>query len=103
MMFVIPGVVTPALTDEIATLDQDLDALVRQFAPHLLQLHGVGVTTAAQLLITAGGNPERLTSEASFAALCGTAPVSASSGNTTRHRLSRGGDRQANHALHTIA
>ena len=91
------------LTDEIATLDQDLDALVRQLAPHLLQLHGVGVTTAAQLLITAGGNPERLTSEASFAALCGTAPVPASSGKTTRHRLSRGGDRQANHALHTIA
>lgn len=91
------------LTDEISDLERDLDTLVRDLAPHLLQLHGVGVTTAAQLLITAGGNPERLTSEASFAALCGTAPVPASSGKTTRHRLSRGGDRRANHALHTIA
>jgi transposase len=77
--------------------------LVRECAPHLLQLHGIGIATAAQLLITAGGNPERLTAEASFAALCGTAPVPASSGKTTRHRLSRGGDRHANHALHTIA
>lgn len=91
------------LTDEISDLERDLDTLVRELAPHLLQLHGVGVATAAQLLITAGGNPERLTSEASFAALCGTAPVPASSGKTTRHRLSRGGDRRANHALHTIA
>ena len=63
----------------------------------------MGAATAAQLLITAGGNPERLHTEASFAAMCGTAPVPASSGKTTRHRLSRGGDRQANHALHTIA
>jgi hypothetical protein len=69
----------------------------------LLHLHGVGNTTAAQLLITVGGNPDRLRSEASFAALCGTAPVPASSGKTTRHRLSRGGDRRANNALHTIA
>lgn len=91
------------LTDEINDLEQDLGQLVTQVAPHLLQLHGVGVPTAAQLLITAGGNPERLHDEASFAALCGTAPVPASSGKTTRHRLSRGGDRQANHALHTIA
>ena len=91
------------LTDEISDLERDLDTLVRELAPHLLQLHGVGVATAAQLLITAGGNPERLTSEASFAALCGTAPVPASSGKATRHRLSRGGDRHANHALHTIA
>lgn len=91
------------LTDEINALEHDLDTLVRHTAPHLLQLHGVGVATAAQLLITAGGNPERLTGEASFAALCGTAPVPASSGKTTRHRLSRGGDRRANHALHTIA
>ena len=91
------------LTEEINNLDHDLAELIQHTAPHLLQLHGVGVTTAAQLLITAGGNPERLTNEASFAALCGTAPVPASSGKTTRHRLSRGGDRQANYALHTIA
>jgi transposase len=91
------------LTAEISDLEHALGDLLHQAAPHLLQLHGVGVATAAQLLVTAGGNPERLISEASFAALCGAAPVLASSGKTTRHRLSRGGDRQANHALHTIA
>ncbi|NIL55498.1 IS110 family transposase, partial [Streptomyces sp. 2BBP-J2] len=91
------------LTEEIARLDTELTALIEESAPHLLHLHGVGNATAAQLLITAGGNPDRLRSEASFAALCGTAPVPASSGKTTRHRLSRGGDRRANHALHTIA
>ena len=91
------------LSKEIAALDAELSALIGQTAPHLLHLHGVGNTTAAQLLITVGGNPDRLRSEASFAALCGTAPVPASSGKTTRHRLSRGGDRRANNALHTIA
>jgi len=92
-----------SLTEEITHLDADLARLVGHVAPHLTHLHGVGTTTAAQLLITAGGNPDRLRSEASFAALCGTAPVPASSGKTTRHRLSRGGDRRANNALHTIA
>jgi transposase len=91
------------LTAEVTKLDAELTAAIRQAAPHLLHLHGVGNTTAAQLLITAGGNPDRLCSEASFAALCGAAPVPASSGKTTRHRLSRGGDRRANSALHTIA
>jgi transposase len=91
------------LSEEIARLDVELTSLIEHTAVHLLQVHGVGNTTAAQLLITVGGNPERLRSEASFAALCGTAPVPASSGKTTRHRLSRGGDRHANSALHTIA
>lgn len=91
------------LSLEIAKLDAELTTLIEQAAPHLLHLHGVGNATAAQLLITVGGNPDRLRSEASFAALCGTAPVPASSGKTTRHRLSRGGDRRANNALHTIA
>lgn len=91
------------LTQEITALDAELTTLLQQSAPHLLYLHGVGNATAAQLLITVGGNPDRLRSEASFAALCGTAPVPASSGKTTRHRLSRGGDRRANNALHTIA
>lgn len=91
------------LTEEITRLDAELTSLIEHTAPHLLHLHGVGNTTAAQLLITVGGNPDRLRSEASFAALCGTAPVPASSGKTTRHRLSRGGDRRANNALHTIA
>jgi transposase len=57
----------------------------------------------AQLLLTAGDTPERLRSEASFAALCGVSPVPASSGKITRHRLNRGGDRAANSALHIIA
>ena len=66
-----------------------------------LQL-GIGPDTAATLLVTAGGNPERLRSEAAFAALCGVNPVPASSGRTNRHRLNRGGDRQANAALYRI-
>lgn len=90
------------LTSEITTLDAHLKTLVTQARPNLLTIHGVGVETAAQLLITAGDNPDRLSGPAAFAALCGTAPIPASSGKTTRHRLSRGGDRQANRALHTI-
>jgi hypothetical protein len=71
--------------------------------PGLRAAHGVGPDTAAQLLVTAGGNPERMRTEASFAALCGAAPVPASSGRTNRHRLSRGGDRAANASLYRIA
>lgn len=70
--------------------------------PLLLELPGVGVEVAGQLLVTAGDNPERLRSEASFAHLCGAAPLPASSGRTDRHRLNRGGDRAANNALYTI-
>jgi transposase len=91
------------LTAQADDLEDQIRDLARTANPHLLSLYGVGPNTAAQLLITAGGNPDRLVSEASFAALCGTAPVPASSGKTTRHRLSRGGDRAANCALHTIA
>jgi len=91
------------LTTEAAELEQQLHNLVRAANPALLAAYGVGTITAAQLIITSGGNPDRLRSEASFAALCGTAPVPASSGKTIRHRLSRGGDRAANSALHTIA
>lgn len=86
-----------------ATLTRDILVLADAHNPGLLGVHGVGPDTAAQLLITAGANPERLRTEASFAALCGTAPVPASSGKITRHRLSRGGDRHANNALHRIA
>jgi len=71
-------------------------------APQLLTLHGVGVDTAATLLVTAGDNPARLRSEAAWAHLCGTAPIPASSGKVTRWRLNRGGDRQANCALWVI-
>jgi transposase len=84
-------------------LTAQLDALVRQINPALRAAYGVGPDTAAQLLVTAGTNPHRLRNEASFAALCGAAPVPASSGKITRHRLSRGGDRAANSALHRIA
>lgn len=92
-----------ALTAEADALEAQLRELVEAVNPGLLAAYGVGTITAAQLLITAGGNPDRLRSEATFAALCGAAPVPASSGKTTRHRLSRGGDRAANCALHTIA
>lgn len=88
---------------QIAELSTEIDELVTTANPGLRASHGVGADTAAQLLITAGGNPERLCSEASFAALCGVAPVPASSGRTVRHRLSRGGDRHANNALYRIA
>ena len=80
-----------------------LQALVTEHNPALLAAHGVGPDTAAQLILTAGTNPDRLRSEAAFAALCGAAPVPASSGKITRYRLSRGGDRAANKALHRIA
>ncbi|MFE5113669.1 transposase [Streptomyces sp. NPDC056663] len=89
--------------EEIAESDAELEPLGAQAAPGLVELVGIGTETAAQLLITAGDNPDRLKSEASFAHLCGASPISASSGRTNRHRLNRGGDRQANHALHTIA
>ncbi|MDQ0843363.1 IS110 family transposase [Streptomyces sp. V1I6] len=91
------------LSEEIADADAELEPLVAQAAPTLVALPGVGTETAAQLLITAGDNPDRLKSEASFAHLCAAAPVPASSGRTHRHRLNRGGDRRANHALHMIA
>jgi transposase len=91
-----------ALDDEISALDTHLDRLVTRAAPRLLELFGVGVETAGALLVAAGDNPGRLGSEAAFAKLCGVAPLEASSGKTIRHRLNRGGDRQANAALYRI-
>lgn len=73
---------------------------MRDVNPRLVEAVGVGAEIAGQLLVTAGDNPERMTSEAGFAMLCGVAPLPASSGLTSRHRLNRGGDRQANRALH---
>ena len=78
-------------------------AIVEELPPNLIARNSIGHVGAAQLLLTAGGNPERLRSEASFASLCGVSPVPASSGKTVRHRLNRGGDRAANSALHIIA
>lgn len=91
------------LGEEIDELDGQIASLVAAAAPQMLELFGVGPEVASQLLITAGDNPERMRSEAAFARLAGAAPLPASSGRTRRHRLNRGGDRQANHALHTIA
>ncbi|MFC7766570.1 transposase [Leucobacter soli] len=88
---------------EIRSLDHELGTLTTSTNPALAAAAGVGPVTAAQLLITAGDNPDRLRSEAAFAALCGASPIPASSGKTNRHRLNRGGDRQANSALHRIA
>ncbi len=92
-----------ALDAEISALLTRITELVSAVAPALLDEHGVGADSAAVLLVTAGDNPGRLRHEAAFAALCGVSPVEASSGRTTRHRLNRGGDRQANAALHRIA
>lgn len=91
------------LHDEIADLDAMIAAIVKELAPELIARPSIGLASAAQLLLTAGDNPKRLKSEASFAALCGVSPVPASSGKTVRHRLNRGGDRAANSALHIIA
>jgi transposase len=91
------------LHDEIADLDMMIKAIVEDLAPELVARNSIGHNGAAQLLLTAGDNPEPLKSEASFAALCGASPVPASSGKTVRHRLNRGGDRAANSALHIIA
>jgi transposase len=91
-----------AFDDEIERIDELLAELVEQTAPSLLALHGVGVEGAAALLVAAGDNPQRLRSEAAWAHLCGVSPIEASSGKVTRHRLNRGGDRQANSALWRI-
>jgi transposase len=91
------------LNDEVALLDQQLEAHVTTTAPGLVALRGVGVDVAGALLVAAGGNPGRLAREESFAALCGVSPVDASSGKQHRHRLNRGGNRDANRALWVIA
>lgn len=91
------------LTTEIDEVTEQLGQLVEGVNPALLAAKGLGIATAAQLLITAGDNPARITSKAAFAALAGTSPIPASSGKTNRHRLNRGGDRQANKAIHTVA
>lgn len=91
------------LQAEIDDLDTHLTTIVTAVAPDLVALPGVGIDTAGQLLVTAGDNPHRLHSEAAFARLCGAAPIPASSGRTDRHRLHRGGDRDANSALWRIA
>ncbi len=90
------------LDGQLERLDELIAPLVAARAPALLALHGVGPDTAALLLVAAGDHPERLRSEAAWAHLCAAAPIPASSGKVTRHRLNPGGDRQANHALWRI-
>jgi transposase len=92
-----------ALEEERERLHELLAELVEQTAPSLIAIYGVGVDSAAALLVAAGDNPERIRSEAAFAKLCGVAPIPASSGKVARVRLNRGGDRQANHALWVVA
>ncbi len=90
------------LSREVAEAERALAALVAEVAPALLEECGVGPVCGAQLLVSSG-DPSRMRSEASFAALAGTSPVDASSGKQRRHRLNRGGDRQLNWALHVVA
>lgn len=90
------------LDGQIERLDDLIVPLVTVRAPGLLSLYGVGPDTAAMLLIAAGDQPERLRSEAAWAHMCAVAPIPASSGKTRRHRLNRGGNREANHALWRI-
>jgi transposase len=90
------------LSEEIYELDEQLERLIVETAPELVSVKGVGVDTAAILLIAVGENPRRLKSEAAFAHLCGVAPIPASSGKTIRHRLNRQGNQDANRALHMV-
>lgn len=91
-----------ALLAEAEGLEAGMRGLLDRAAPDMVAAFGVGPDSAATFLVTAGDNPGRVRSEAAFAALCGSSPIPASSGKTTRHRLNRGGDRQANAALHRV-
>ena len=91
-----------ALDVEIKQHDAQLEILTAARAPELLQAHGMATGTAAEMLLVVGDNPERIHSEAAFAKLCGACPIPASSGKTVRHRLNRGGNRQANSALYRV-
>ncbi len=92
-----------ALSEEIRELEGQMKRLVTETAPALVAVHGVGIDTAATLLVAAGEDPKRLRSEAAFAHMCGVAPIPASSGKVVRHRLNRRGNRDANRALHVVA
>ena len=91
------------LNAEVQLLDTLLTKMVSVVAPQLVAKVGIGTEVATALLVAIGDNPERLKSEASFAAMCGVSPVDASSGRQRRHRLNRGGNRDANRALWVIA
>ena len=90
------------LDAEISSHEKLLATLTATAAPDLAAAFAVGPDTAAEMLIVAGDNPDRIHSEPAFARLCGVAPIPASSGMTTRHRLNRGGHRHANAALYRV-
>jgi transposase len=90
------------LDAEVKTHDGHLEDLTERCAPTMLKAHGIAAGTTAEMLLLVGDNPERIHSEAAFAKLCGACPIPASSGKTTRHRLNRGGNRQANAALYRV-
>jgi transposase len=89
-----------ALAIEARQLNRQLAALTKRAAPATSAVFALGPDTTSALLVSIGDNPDRLRSESAFAHLCGVAPIPASSGKTNRHRLHRGGDRSADHALH---
>jgi transposase len=89
------------LTAQADELQAELETMVRKTRPDLLDVFGVGVLVAAQVLVS-WSHPGRVRNEAAFAAMAGAAPIPASSGEVTRHRLSRSGDRQLNRALHNV-
>ena len=92
-----------ALHEEIQGHDQELERLVRDRAPELMDSHGISTMTVAEMLILVGDNPARIKSEAALARMCGVCPIPASSGKTNRMRLNRGGDHQANAAIYRVA
>lgn len=92
-----------ALHEEISTHEAELEHMVREKAPVLMEAHGISTQTVAEMLILVGDNPERIKSEAALAKMCGVCPIPASSGKTNRMRLNRGGNRQANAALYRVA
>ena len=92
-----------SLHEEIQLHDQELERMVCEKAPELMESYGISTLTVAEMLILVGDNPERIKSEAALAKLCGVCPIPASSGKTNRMRLNRGGNRQANAALYRVA
>jgi transposase len=91
------------LSKEIRELDGQLKRLVTETAPDLVAVHGIGIDTAATLLVAVGEDPKRLRSESAFAHMCGVAPIPTSSGKVVRYRLNRRGNRDAHRALHVVA
>ena len=91
------------LREQLQRLRVRLERIARTAAPELIAAHGVGPDPASTLLLTAGDNPDRVRNEDPWAALLSSCPIPASSGKTNRHRLNRGGDRQANSALWRMA